>query len=127
MDIHSFSDLVTATWTSALTLVELGGSVVAVQLVSSTIGFAMVLYKILQFTGISTGRFRTAERAIDLWGAGDTEQATKLLSKSRLALARDLQFGLQNLAYAPTAACYGHWKLFITSRRCWACWGRCWG
>ncbi len=100
MDIHSFSDLVTATWTSALTLVELGGSVVAVQLVISTIGFAMVLYKILQFTGISTGRFRTAERAIDLWGAGDTEQATKLLSKSRLALARDLQFGLQNLATA---------------------------
>jgi len=100
MDIHSFSDLVTATWTSALTLVELGGSVVAVQLVISTIGFAMVLYKVLQFTGISTGRFRTAERAIDLWGAGDTEQATKLLSKSRLALARDLQFGLQNLATA---------------------------
>ena len=100
MDIHSFSDLVTATWTSALTLVELGGPVVAVQLVISTIGFAMVLYKILQFTGISTGRFRTAERAIDLWGAGDTEQATKLLSKSRLTLARDLQFGLQNLASA---------------------------
>ncbi len=100
MDIHSFSDLVTATWTSALTLVELGGPVVAVQLVISTIGFAMVLYKILQFTGISTGRFRTAERAIDLWGAGDTEQASKLLSKSRLTLARDLQFGLQNLATA---------------------------
>jgi biopolymer transport protein ExbB len=100
MDIHGFSDLVTATWTSALTLVELGGSVVAVQLVISTIGFAMVLYKILQFTGISTGRFRAAERAIDLWGAGDTEQATKLLSKCRLALARDLQFGLQNLATA---------------------------
>ena len=34
MDIHSFSDLVTATWTSALTLVELGGPVVAVQLVA---------------------------------------------------------------------------------------------
>ncbi len=100
MDIHNFSDLVTATWTSALTLVELGGPVVAVQLVISTIGFAMVLYKILQFTGISTGRFRTAERAIDLWGAGDTEQATKLLSKSRLTLAGDLQFGLQNLATA---------------------------
>ena len=100
MDIHSFSDLVTTTWTSALTLVELGGSVVAVQLVISTIGFAMVLYKILQFTGISTARFRAAERAIDLWGAGDTEQARRLLSKSRLALAKDLQFGLQNLATA---------------------------
>jgi biopolymer transport protein ExbB len=100
MDIHSFSDLVTASWTSALTLVELGGPVVAVQLVISTIGFAMVLYKILQFTGISTARFRAAERAIDLWGEGDTEQASRLLSKSPLTLARDLQFGLQNLATA---------------------------
>ncbi|MSQ67167.1 MAG: MotA/TolQ/ExbB proton channel family protein [Gammaproteobacteria bacterium] len=100
MEIQNLTDLLTYTWDSALTLVELGGPVVAVQLVISTIGFAMVLYKLLQFIAISTSRFRAAERAIDLWGEGETELALKLLGRARLGLARDLQFGLQNLATA---------------------------
>lgn len=93
-------ELLNYTWQSAMTLVQLGGTVVAVQLVISTIGLAMVLYKVLQFAGISDGRFKAISRAIDQWNAGETEQASAALGASRFALAADIKFGLENLATA---------------------------
>ena len=83
-----------------MTLVQLGGTVVAVQLVISTIGLAMVLYKILQFAGISDSRFKSTAEAIDLWNTGDTERAAQMLASSRFGLARDVKFGLESLATA---------------------------
>lgn len=93
-------ELLNYTWQSAMTLVQLGGTVVAVQLVISTIGLAMVLYKILQFAGISDSRFQATSRAIDQWAAGDTEQASAVLGASRFGLAKDVKFGLEHLAVA---------------------------
>lgn len=93
-------DLITYTWESARTLVELGGSVVAVQLVISTIGLAMVLYKFLQFLSVNDSRFRATDRAIDRWSAGEREQALAELGASRFALAREVKFGLEHLGSA---------------------------
>ena len=93
-------ELLNYTWQSAMTLVQLGGTVVAVQLVISTIGLAMVLYKILQFAGITDARFKATSSAIDLWSAGETEKASAALDASRFALAKDIKFGLENLAGA---------------------------
>ncbi len=90
-------DLIAYTWDSARTLVELGGQVVAVQLVISTLGFAIVLYKILQFTTVGDGRFNAANRSVDLWLEGDQETALEQLGSSRFTLARDLKFGLEHI------------------------------
>lgn len=79
---------------SARTLVELGGTVVAVQLVISVIGLAMVFYKIAQFATLRQGSFDALGRAIDLWNGGDTETAGKLLDKSWSKLAPHVKFGL---------------------------------
>jgi biopolymer transport protein ExbB len=98
MEIHNLGDLLRFTWGSAKTLVDLGGSVVGVQLVISIIGLAMVFYKILQFTTVTDSRFTAVKNAIDRWGAGEREQAAKALDKSWLKLAKDVKFGLERLA-----------------------------
>lgn len=79
---------------SARTLVELGGPVVAVQLVISVLGLAMVFYKVLQFSTLRQSSFDALAKAIDLWSGGDTEAAGKLLDKSRSKLAPHVKFGL---------------------------------
>ncbi|MEN9728092.1 MAG: hypothetical protein RL434_2458 [Pseudomonadota bacterium] len=100
MEINSLSDLVRFTWTSAATLVELGGSVVAVQLFISIIGLAMVFYKVLQFWPLREGRFDGMRNAIERWNAGEQEQATQALGRISLPLAKDVAFGLAQLASA---------------------------
>ncbi|MDH4382156.1 MAG: MotA/TolQ/ExbB proton channel family protein [Gammaproteobacteria bacterium] len=90
-------DLITYTWESARTLVELGGIVVAVQLVISTIGLAMVLYKFVQYLSVSNSRFRATDQLIDQWASGDREAALVKLGASNFALARDIKFGLEHI------------------------------
>ncbi len=89
--------LVAYTWRSARTLIDLGGPVVAVQLIISIIGLAMVFYKLLQFTTVRQSRFRTLDRAIELWGEGDHETALELLDRSWLKLAKHIRFGLERI------------------------------
>lgn len=79
---------------SVRTLVGLGGPVVAVQLVISVIGLAMVFYKVLQFASLRQSGFNLLGRAVDLWNGGDTEEAGRLLDKSRSKLAPHVKFGL---------------------------------
>ncbi|MBM4228996.1 MAG: MotA/TolQ/ExbB proton channel family protein [Gammaproteobacteria bacterium] len=100
MEINSLSDLVRFTWTSAATLVELGGSVVAVQLFISIIGLAMVFYKVLQFWPLRAVRFDGMRNAIDRWNAGESEPAAQALAKNPLSIAKDVAFGLNQLATA---------------------------
>lgn len=100
MEIHSFSDLVRFTWTSAATLIELGGSVVAVQLFISIVGLAMVFYKVLQFWPVRSGRFEGIRAAIGRWNAGEQEQAVQALGRISLPLSRDVAFGLSQVASA---------------------------
>jgi len=100
MEINSLGDLPTFVLGSAKTLVELGGTVVAVQLTISVIGLAMVFYKVLQFTTVTGGRFEAVRKAIDRWSAGDREQAAKALDKSWLRIAKDVRFGLERLGTA---------------------------
>ncbi len=100
MEIHSLGDLLSFTWGSARTLVELGGAVVGVQLTVSVIGLSMVFYKVLQFTTVTDSRFTTIKNAIQRWGTGDHEGAQKALDKSWLKLAKDVKFGLMKLGTA---------------------------
>ena len=100
MEINSVSDLVAFTWNSAGTLVELGGSVVAVQLFISVIGLAMVFYKVLQYLGVRDGRFEVIKRQITRFEAGEAGPATEALSRMSLPLAKDVAFGLNELATA---------------------------
>lgn len=100
MEINNLGDLPSFVTGSARTLIELGGSVVAVQLAISVVGLAMVFYKILQFTTVTESRFGVLKTAIDRWASGDREQASKALDKSWLKLAKDVKFGLERVATA---------------------------
>jgi biopolymer transport protein ExbB len=95
MEIDSAGDLVKLTWGSAMTLVELGGAVVAVQLLISIVGLAMVFYKFLQFASASDSRFGVVRIAIERWASGEQEQAANALDRSWLKLAKDIKFGLE--------------------------------
>lgn len=97
MEMNNLGDLPGFVMGSARTLIELGGSVVAVQLAISVVGLAMVFYKVLQYTTVTDGRFNVVKVAIDRWGSGDREQAAKALDKSWLKLAKDVKFGLERL------------------------------
>ncbi len=99
MEINNLSDLISFTWNSANTLIELGGSVVAVQLIISVMGLAMVFYKVLQFTTVSDARFAKLKAAIDQWAAGETDKAAKVLDRS-WQFAKDVKFGLERIATA---------------------------
>lgn len=86
---------------SAGTLVELGGPVVAVQIAISVVGLALVLYKFFQYATLGAARLEPLRRAVALWQAGDREQADTLLGKSSLAIAADVRFGLAHLESTP--------------------------
>jgi len=86
---------------SASTLVELGGPVVAVQIAISVVGLALVLYKAFQYASLGSGRLEPLRQGIALWQSGDCEQADALLAKSSLAIADDVRFGLAHIESAP--------------------------
>jgi biopolymer transport protein ExbB len=86
---------------SAGTLVELGGPVVAVQIAISVVGLALVLYKFFQYATLGSGRLEPLRLAIAMWQSGDREQSDALLRKSPLAIAVDIRFGLSHLESAP--------------------------
>lgn len=84
-------------WTGAVRLVELGGVVVIVQLVVSVIGFAAVMFKVLQFMQVRSAAFRSMHKAIEEWSAGNTKQGDEILKRIRLAFARDVEHAVAQL------------------------------
>ncbi|MCC7414307.1 MAG: MotA/TolQ/ExbB proton channel family protein [Gammaproteobacteria bacterium] len=100
----SDSTIDVTTWADLARLVALGGPVVVVLFAISVVGLAIVLYKSLQFAGVSGRRLAALHRGIDLWFAGDTKAAAKLFERSPLALGADLHFGLRARAAASAEA-----------------------
>lgn len=95
MESTSNAGLLNEVITGTRTLLELGGPVVAVLLVASVLGLALALVKFLQFSGAGAATVRRLNDAVDRWQKGDHEGATKILDRSRLGIARDIRFGLE--------------------------------
>lgn len=95
MENEQSQDLVTEIINGTVTLLDLGGPVVAVLLVASVLGLALALVKFVQFSGVGKPHMKRLDKAIDAWEQGDREKAEKLLDRSRLALAGDLKYGLE--------------------------------
>lgn len=93
-DYHNLISEISA---GAATLLNLGGPVVAILMAVSVIGFALVLYKMIQFIGLRQGRIRKLHRAITQWQQGKRSDSLKLLARSSSSLAEDVRFGLENL------------------------------
>lgn len=82
--------------TGAKTLLELGGPVVGVLLVASVLGLALALVKFLQFSNVGGATIKRLNTAVGEWQTGDREKGAAMLERSRLAIAADLKFGLEN-------------------------------
>lgn len=87
----------TTWWTGVTRLIHIGGPVVAVQLSISVIGFAIVLYKTVQFTGVRTGALAALDKAIDTWTAGDRKKASEQFKRSSLGFAKDVEYALATM------------------------------
>ena len=97
MDPSTNPDLIEEVITGATMLLTLGGPVVAILLVASILGLALALVKFLQFSGVGAATLKRLDVAIDHWQKGDKDEATKILDGSRLAIAADVRFGLENI------------------------------
>lgn len=95
MESTENADLLTEIITGTRTLLELGGPVVAVLLVASVLGLALALVKFLQFSGAGAPTIKRLGDAVALWEQGEREKAGNILDRSRLAIARDIRFGLE--------------------------------
>jgi len=95
MDSTANAGMVTELVTGTKTLIELGGPVVAVLLVMSIYGVALALIKFVQFSSVSGSVFARLEQAVGLWQKGERKKAEDMLAKTRLPLADDLRFGLE--------------------------------
>ena len=98
MDSTTNAGLISEVINGAKTLLELGGPVVGILLVASVLGLALALVKFLQFSGAGKATVGRIDVAIDHWQKGDKDKANKILSGNRLAIARDIQFGLEQKA-----------------------------
>ena len=82
-------------WSSIQSLLELGGPVVAVLLVTSVFGFAIALYKFFQFSSLNPSRFSALHETLDKWSTAQQE-CMEQLEKSPLGLGLIMQFGLEH-------------------------------
>ncbi len=71
----------------AAEVLELGGPVVALLIVTSILTLSLVLYKFWQFQVSGVGRHRRLSEAVDAWDAGDRAMALTLLKESSSYLA----------------------------------------
>ncbi len=82
-------------WSSIQSLLELGGPVVAVLMVTSVFGFAIALYKFFQFSSLNPNRFSALHETLDKWSTAQQE-CMEQLGKSPLGLGLIMQFGLEH-------------------------------
>lgn len=95
MEPTESQDIISEIINGTMTLLELGGPVVAVLLAASVLGLALALVKFVQFSGVGSAHMGRLDKAIDLWEGGDRKKATDLLDRSRLRIAGDIRYGLE--------------------------------
>ncbi len=95
MDSTSATGLLNEIIHGATTLLQLGGPVVGILLVASVLGLALALVKFLQFSGAGSAALKRLDTAVGHWQAGDHEKSVKILDRSRLGIAADIKFGLE--------------------------------
>lgn len=81
-----------------LKLIELGGPIVAVLLIMSVFGLAIVLLKVWQFAAARVGRRRFIDPALDDWQAHRFEAALERLEGERNPIARTLTVAMRGMA-----------------------------
>ncbi len=87
-----------ATWLGGIErLVDLGGTVVLLQLGISVIGFAIVLFKVLQFVQVRSGSLAALHAAIETWVGGNPRQGGEMFKRNSLPFARDVALALEQL------------------------------
>lgn len=78
-----------------LTLLALGGPIVAILLIVSVFGLALTMRKFQQFSKVGAPVFERLHAAVDQWQSGEQKSAVKIFSHSPLAIARDVHFALE--------------------------------
>lgn len=73
--------------TALANILDLGGPVVAVLVVTSVLTLALILYKLWQFHAAGVGRHRALSAAINSWDEGERAQAARHLAESTSYLA----------------------------------------
>ena len=66
---------------------ELGGPVVMVLIAVSVLTFAVVLFKLVQFSKVGVGRHKAIRRALEAWDNGDAQGSNAALGQSTSYLA----------------------------------------
>ena len=84
-------------WTGVKRLVQLGGSLVIVQLTVSVLGLAIVMFKAVQFLGVRDGQISALHKAIDTWEGGDAKKGAEMIKRNSLGFARDVEYALKRL------------------------------
>ena len=82
-------------------LYQTGGPVVAVLLLMSVVGLAIILAKSMQFAINRIHRFKEARAAVDLFLSGDREAARAMVSRTRAPAARLTALAIHGLTAAP--------------------------
>ena len=78
-----------------LTLLELGGPVVAILLIVSVFGLALTMRKFHQFSKVGTAALERLHLALDRWQSGEQKSAIDIFNSSSLVIAQDLRFALE--------------------------------
>lgn len=85
-------------------LYQTGGPVIAVLLLMSVVGLAIILAKSMQFAINRIHRFTEARAAVDLFLSGDREAARAMVSRTRAPAARLTALAIHGLTAAPLDA-----------------------
>ena len=78
-----------------LTLLVLGGPIVAILLVASIFGLALTLRKFQQFSKVSEPVLKRLYLAVEEWHSGEQKNALEIFNNSSLEIAHDLRFVLE--------------------------------
>ena len=78
-----------------LTLLVLGGPIVAILLVASIFGLALTLRKFQQFSKVSEPVLKRLYLAVEQWHSGEQKNALEIFNSSSLEIAHDLRFVLE--------------------------------
>ena len=78
-------------------ILRLGGPVVAVLVVMSVFGLAIVLLKLWQYTSVRVGKRRFIDPALKQWRAGEREQAMAQLANERNPIADTLAVAMRGV------------------------------
>lgn len=95
MEPTSDANLIQKIIDGIISLLTLGGPVVAILLMASIFGLALVFRKFLQYSSVGMPTLKRLHDAIDHWQIGQQQRAITILDSSPLAFAQDLRFALE--------------------------------